>query len=288
MRQGRTIHNTYLIQQYNTIRIIQQYARQATPAAVYNTVTVLGVKYTSDKVGGPNTPKYTTAAARVGSASGSSAASAVSINVGSGGCGGLWTLAADGLDFAQLGWGGGLAIIRPVLIQQYNTIRIIQQYSKIRRVLSYPGVVRGEPREREPLERDSASGAPQRPLVGVVEVLVIGDRSARRLGHGGIVLLRPARPRLRIAASLRQLEPARRLELLLARWQRPLSDVGREARAQLVEPMLDGMRASARADDCRSERSGRVDQREPEGMEQLPVLLLCPRLGAAPPAPVAC
>ena len=57
---GRTIHNTYLIQQYNTIRIIQQYARQATPAAVYNTVTVLGVKYTSDKVGGPNTPKYTT------------------------------------------------------------------------------------------------------------------------------------------------------------------------------------------------------------------------------------
>ena len=58
--QGRTIHNTYLIQQYNTIRIIQQYARQATPAAVYNTVTVLGVKYTSDKVGGPNTPKYTT------------------------------------------------------------------------------------------------------------------------------------------------------------------------------------------------------------------------------------
>ena len=77
-------------------------------------------------------------AARVGSASGSSAASAVSINVGSGGCGGLWTLAADGLDFAQLGWGGGLAIIRPVLIQQYNTIRIIQQYSKIRRVLSYP------------------------------------------------------------------------------------------------------------------------------------------------------
>ena len=138
-RQGRTIHNTYLIQQYNTIRIIQQYARQATPAAVYNTVTVLGVKYTSDKVGGPNTPKYTTAAARVGSASGSSAASAVSINVGSGGCGGLWTLAADGLDFAQLGWGGGLAIIRPVLIQQYNTIRIIQQYSKIRRVLSYPG-----------------------------------------------------------------------------------------------------------------------------------------------------
>ena len=128
-KQGRTIHNTYLIQQYNTIRIIQQYARQATPAAVYNTVTVLGVKYTSDKVGGPNTPKYTTAAARVGSASGSSAASAVSINVGSGGCGGLWTLAADGLDFAQLGWGGGLAIIRPVLIQQYNTIRIIQQYS---------------------------------------------------------------------------------------------------------------------------------------------------------------
>ena len=59
-KQGRTIHNTYLIQQYNTIRIIQQYARQATPAAVYNTVTVLGVKYTSDKVGGPNTPKYTT------------------------------------------------------------------------------------------------------------------------------------------------------------------------------------------------------------------------------------
>ena len=40
---------------------------------------------------------------------------------------------------------------------------------------------------------------------------------------------------------------------------------------------LDGMRASARADDCRSERSGtdycRVDQREPEGMEQLPVLV---------------
>ena len=86
------------------------------------------------------------AAARVGSASGSSAASAVSINVGSGGCGGLWTLAADGLDFAQLGWGGGLAIIRPVLIQRYNTIRIIQQYSKIRRVLSYPE------RQRQELE----------------------------------------------------------------------------------------------------------------------------------------
>ena len=35
-------------------------------------------------------------------------------------------------------WGGCVATIQYVLIQQYNTIRIIQQYSKIRRVLSYP------------------------------------------------------------------------------------------------------------------------------------------------------
>ena len=58
---------------------------------------------------------------------------------GSGGCGGLWKslAAADGLDFAQLGV-GYVATIQYVLIQQYNTIRIIQQYSKIRRVLSYP------------------------------------------------------------------------------------------------------------------------------------------------------
>lgn len=45
---------------------------------------------------------------------------------------------ADGLDFAQLGV-SYVATIQYVLIQQYNTIRIIQQYSKIRRVLSYPG-----------------------------------------------------------------------------------------------------------------------------------------------------
>ena len=35
-------------------------------------------------------------------------------------------------------WGGCVATIQYVLIQQYNTIRIIQQYSQIRRVLSYP------------------------------------------------------------------------------------------------------------------------------------------------------
>ena len=32
-RQGRTIHNTYLIQQYNTIRIIQQYGQAGHPSS---------------------------------------------------------------------------------------------------------------------------------------------------------------------------------------------------------------------------------------------------------------
>ena len=74
-------------------------------------------------------------AARVGSASGSSAASAVSINVGSGGCGGLWTLAADGLDFAQLGGGGSSNTTRINTTIQYNTYNTTIQLDPPRIVL---------------------------------------------------------------------------------------------------------------------------------------------------------